>query len=140
VGGAINGNVADNDHVLGKRRTDAAHHGADARGEFRHRERLGHVVVRADIEAADAVALFGARGQHDDRQVARRSLRAQAAGDFNARKLGQHPVEQDDVRLAFLDQQERLFAVSRGCNLIAFLDEVVAEQLDERASSSTISA
>jgi hypothetical protein len=44
---------------------------ADARNQLLGRERLGDVVVRARLEAGDLVELFGARGEEDDRQLAR---------------------------------------------------------------------
>ena len=58
------------------RAAGAAQHGIDARQQFARREGLGHVVVGAAIEACDLVALGGARGEHDDRQIARRRARA----------------------------------------------------------------
>ena len=49
-------------------RAGAAQQRAHARQQFRHRERLDDVVVGAGREAAHALALLAARGQHDDRQ------------------------------------------------------------------------
>ncbi len=43
----------------------------DAREQLAHRERLGDVVVRADLEAEELVPLLDAGRQHDDRDAPR---------------------------------------------------------------------
>jgi len=53
-------------------------------------------------------------------------------GRFDASELGQHPVEQNDVGLALRHLQQGILAIGRDCDLIAFLDQVVADQLDQR--------
>ena len=67
---------------------------AHAAQQLRRRERLRHVVVRAELEPEHAVDLRVARRQHQDRHVA---LGAQLAADVGARHPGQHHVEDDDV-------------------------------------------
>ena len=62
--------------------------------QFPGRERLGHVVVGAELEADDLVNLTVLRGQHDDRHV--RPF-PQAPADLAARQAGQHEVEQHQV-------------------------------------------
>ena len=57
---------------------------AHAAQQLRGRERLRHVVVRAELEPEHAVDLRVARGQHQDRHVA---LGAQRAADLGAREL-----------------------------------------------------
>src|SRR5664279_1909319 len=52
---------------LGGAPQDAAH----ARDELARRERLGDVVVGAELEADDAIDLVAARGEKEDRHVAR---------------------------------------------------------------------
>ena len=58
------------DRLVQRLRRLAAQHRADARQQFLRRKGLGQVVVGAAIQAGQLVALFGARGQHDDRQRA----------------------------------------------------------------------
>src|SRR5262245_9912128 len=58
-------------------------------------ERLRHVVVRAELEAEDAVHLGRLRGQHDDGDAAQRLRPAQPAADLEAVDPGQHQVEHD---------------------------------------------
>src|SRR6478752_3879818 len=52
------------------RRPGAAEQGPHARAELPDRERLGDVVVGAELEADDLVELVVAGGQHDDRHRA----------------------------------------------------------------------
>src|SRR6185312_3377831 len=92
VSDAVNDDVADNDLVLSQRRANAAHDGAETRQKLRHRERLGDVVVSANVETTDTVAFLAARGEHNDRRVARFLARTQAAADFDAGRFWQHPI------------------------------------------------
>ena len=62
---------------------DPAQHGAHACDQLGRRERLGHEVVGAGLEAAQPVRLLAARRQHDDRQV--RGLGPRGAGGGTAR-------------------------------------------------------
>ena len=71
-----------------------AEDGADPRGQLAQRERLGHVVVRAQLQADDLVDLGVLRGEHDDRH---RGLGAEDPADLDAGQLGEHEVEQDEV-------------------------------------------
>ena len=59
-------------------------------------ERLGHVVVRAELQPHDLVGILDARRQHDDRRVA---FAAQGAGDLQTVDAGQAQVEHHQVRL-----------------------------------------
>ena len=54
-------------------------HRLDPRLQLARGERLGDVVVDPGLEARDLVGLVGARGQHDDRQLARARRRRAAA-------------------------------------------------------------
>src|SRR5512140_1331539 len=74
----------------------AAHGRPDPGQELARRERLGHVVVGADLEAEHAIGFLGARRDHDDRHV---GPRPELARDFNAVAPGQHDVEHDAVVL-----------------------------------------
>ena len=74
----------------------AAEHGLHAQQQLLHRERLGHVVVGAELEALHAIAFFAARGDHDDRHTPRVVL-AHQPRDFAAGDVGQHQVEQNQV-------------------------------------------
>ena len=133
MGGAVHLDIADADHVLGQAGADAAQHGAQARQKLGHRERLGEIIVGAGVEAADAVGLLAARRQHDDRHVAGFLAAAQAAADFDAGELRQHPVQQHQIGLFLGGDQQRFLAVLRFQHAIAFALQIVAQQGDQGA-------
>ena len=67
----------------------------DPRGEDARVERLGDVVVRADLQTNYLVHLCGAAGEHD--HGARDALTSQLANDVRAADVGEHPVDQTEV-------------------------------------------
>ena len=54
------------------RRRAAAQYGLDAHDQLARAERLGDVIVRAQLKPDDAVGFVAACGEHDDRDIARR--------------------------------------------------------------------
>src|SRR5690242_1656656 len=93
--GDVHGEVAV-DQRLGRRRGGRpgwrrpAQHGTDPQYELARRERLGHVVVGADLEPEYAVGLLAERGQHHHRQ--RRVECAHAPAHLKAVDARQHQV------------------------------------------------
>ncbi len=85
----------------------APQHGLHASGQLARAERLGHVVVGAELEAGDAVGLVVARGQHDHRQA---RAGADAAADLEAVDAGQADVEHDQGDLVARQLGKPLFA------------------------------
>ncbi len=83
--------------VVGRR---AAQYRVDARHELARRERLGHVVIGAAFETGDLVALLGPGREHDDGQLAGFAVALQRARELEAAHVGQHPVDEDEVRAA----------------------------------------
>src|SRR6266567_4798947 len=69
----------------------------DASSQDARVERLGDVVVRADLEADDLIHLVGAPREHDHR--ADQALAAQLEDDLGAAYVGQDPVDEDQVRM-----------------------------------------
>ena len=65
----------------------------DARDQLVRAERLGDVVVGAELEPDDAVGFLGARRQHDDRHCGRGRIGAQRVADLEAVDARQHQVE-----------------------------------------------
>ena len=57
---------------------------------------------------------------------------AQAAADFDAGQLRQHPIEQHEIGLGFVGEKQRLLAVLGFEDAIAFALEIVAQQGRER--------
>ena len=68
----------------------------DARDKLARAERLGHVVVRAETEAADLVDIVLSGGNHEDRDV---TLFPDSLADLKAVHPRQHQVEHDQVKL-----------------------------------------
>ena len=98
----------------------------DARQQFRALERLGHVVVRAALEARDLVRDGVARGEHQHRHVL--PLAAQLMTHLQAVFRRQVQVENDQVEVALARQIERDGAVGRGLDRIAFLAQPIRER------------
>jgi hypothetical protein len=104
--------LADTDDIVaGGRRLDAPHHGANPRHQLAGAERLGHVVVRAELEAGDTIGFTGPRGEHDDRHIAGP---AQCARDIEPVRLRQCQVEHHEIGPAPGDLAERIGAVCGG--------------------------
>jgi len=89
------------------------------------RERLGEVVVRAHLEADDAIGLLAARGQHDDRRV---RLGAQLAAKRQAVLARQHQVEHDQIDLAARERCPHRLAVGSDTRLETVLAQICPEQ------------
>ena len=67
---------------------------ADAGEKLAWIERLGQIVVGADLKADDPIRFLAARGQHQDWRL---RARPDIAADFEAIEIGQHHVENDGV-------------------------------------------
>ena len=104
----------------------------DAGEKLLHRERLRDVVVRAQLEAEQLVALLDARREHEDRNPARLLVLLQLAADREAVHVGQVQVEDDEVRRADEELVDRDEAAGVALDLVApVLLEVVREREGE---------
>ena len=104
----------------------APQHGLHPARELADRERLGDVVVGAELEAEDLVGLLGLRGEHDDRH---RAARADRAAHVEAVHPRQHHVEHDEVEVVLAQPVERLAPVERGDDVVALLAQRVGQKL-----------
>ncbi len=102
-----------------------AHRRLHPRAELAHGERLGDVVVGAELEAQNRVDLLRLRGEHDDRD---RAARPQPAADLEAVHPGHHRVEHHQVERLLAEAGERLAAVGGAHDLVAVLLQRVAQQ------------
>src|SRR5258707_3274452 len=93
-------------------------------------ERLGDVVVRAEIESPDAVSFFPARGQQDDRHW---STFTQFATDLEAAQPGQHNVEHDEIRQRSFGEREGFFATVRQDRPVPLFAQRVANDVGDVA-------
>jgi hypothetical protein len=94
------------DRRRGRARTPE--HGLDPSDQLPRRERLGDVVVGAELETHDAVGFLAERGQHDHRPPPRRT---DPAHDRQAVDAREHEIEDDEVRLGRFDDGPRPAAV-----------------------------
>ena len=69
----------------------------DPQDDLARAERLGDVVVGAELEADDAVELLALRGQHDERQAGGRGVALEQARELEAVEARQHQIEDDEV-------------------------------------------
>ena len=83
-------------------------------------ERLGDVVVGAEVEALGLVGGRALGGQQDHRD---RAALAQLAHDLDAVEVGHHDVEQDDVRADLFGLGQGLLAAAGGDDPEALLAE-----------------
>ena len=105
------------------------HQGPHPGQELLEPERLGQVVVRARIEAADDVFDRVAGGEHQDGSVA--PLATELRRHLESVLLGQHDVEQDDVVLVDVGQHGGFVAVRRDVHGLAlFLQTLLDEPGD----------
>ena len=93
-------------------------------------ERLGQVVVGADLEADDLVDVLVAGGQHQDRNV---GALADPAADLDPVDVGEHQVEDDQGRRRGLELRQRLVPVRRGPHQIPGVLEVERDEGRDRA-------
>ncbi len=82
----------------------APQHRTYACGELAKAEWLGDVVVGPDVEAGHAIALAGARRQHDDRHARRACACAQDAADLESAQHREIEIEDDQIRRAIVDR------------------------------------
>src|SRR3954470_12841743 len=111
--------------VAGPRHPGAPQRGLDPRAELAHGERLGDVVVGAQLEPDHLVDLLRLRGQHDDRH-ARAS--AQPPAHLEPVDVGEHEVEHHEVERLLGEARERLLPVRRRDHLVAVALEGEGQQ------------
>ena len=110
-----------------------AQDGRDAREQLHQRERLGDVVVGAELEAAHAIELGAARREHDHRHAAgRAAAAADPPAHLEAVEVGQHDVEHDQVVAPGERPVDALAAARDHLDLIALRGQGVLEAHADR--------
>ena len=109
-GGQVDGQRADDERLLSLFRGHAAQHRTDARHDLAGGEGLDDVVVRADVQAEDAVGILVARGDHEDGHA---RYAADAPADLHAVDAREHDVQQDQRGRGGVKERERLLAGAR---------------------------
>ena len=130
----VDAQAADLDRALvvgvGARHARAPQRRLHARAELAHRERLGDVVVGAELEPEDLVDLLGLGGEHDDRHGL--ALGAQAPADLQAVHARQHHVQHDEIEDLLVEARERLAAVGGLHDFVAVALQREGEQRLDR--------
>ncbi len=88
------------DRLAGAGVLPAAQDGTDPRHQLQHAERLGDVVLRAEVQPGHLVGLRPAGREQDDREAGRFRVLFQAAQGLEPVHAGEHDVQQEDVRQA----------------------------------------
>jgi hypothetical protein len=103
----------------------------DPQRQLAHLERLGHVVVGADLQPLDAVGVGAARGEEDDGDVLGLGRAAERAADLEPRVVGQHEIEQHQVGGLPLAQAQGFGTEAGRVDPEPLLRELVGEQLTQ---------
>ena len=85
-------------------RTLASQQGLGPGQQLARRERLGDVIVGAAVQAGQLVFFHALGGEHDDGDGGEIAVGADARQQAQARLVRQHPVQQDQMRRAVLDE------------------------------------
>ena len=110
-------------------RREAGQQALDPGQQLRRVERLDQVVVGTGAEALDLLLDLALGGQHDDRDVGRLALlRPDLGRDLVAVQLGQHHVEEDQVRPLGAPQPEAFGTIRRHDDVVALLLQGVLQQ------------
>ncbi len=125
--------VAEAEHV--RRLHDrASQHRLDARAQLARVERLGDVVVGAELEPHDLLGVVRPGGEDDDRRAA--AAAAQLATDLEAVLARQHDVEQDE-RVVVHRRQTKGIGSGRGDRDLVSLARQVGLSVNAMVGSSS---
>ena len=128
MGHRVQAQAAGFNRVVGHLRGTTAQHRLDAGRQFARREWFGDVIVSADFQTAYLVDFFATRGQHDDGDSLAVFVRLEAAREVDATHPGQHPVEDDQIRLHFAHHLLRLLHAQCADRVVTCLGQVECKQ------------
>ncbi|MCY1440033.1 hypothetical protein D9M71_562900 [compost metagenome] len=110
-------------------RLDPAQQRLDPGHQFKHRERLGQVVVGAQFQAEDAVHFTGAGAGDDDRCVVRHG--PGPAANFQAVDARQHQVENQGVPVTLFQQFQGSVAIAFVHHVQLLVTQVQGDQVGD---------
>ena len=99
----------------------AREHDVDAREQLTNEDRLGEVVLHAELEPADLVLDRALRREEDDGDRRPLAALAKAADERVAVHPGELRVGDDEVRRLLLDHLERGRSIGRACDVVTSL-------------------
>src|SRR5437868_4828322 len=76
--------VAEGQRFAGQRRANAAQYRTHSSEQLARAERLGHIIVRAGLKAADAITLLTTSSEHDNRDMRGSRTAAKTAANLYA--------------------------------------------------------
>jgi len=106
----------------------ATQHGPHAGHHLARAKRLGDVVVRAQLQAHDAVGVLDAGGDHDDGRGGQGRVAAHGAGHIPAIAVGQHQVQHHQIGFLAANGMQRGRAVVGHGDLEAALLKIGSDQ------------
>lgn len=116
-------------NACGQRLLKTPQHGPDARRELASSKRFGDVIVGANVQAANAVFLPGARGQENNRDARKVTAFANLAADFKTAVAGNHDVEQKENRRLLACLGQHFVARNTKAHIEPSRLQVVADQV-----------
>ena len=112
-------------------RRGAAQQRLDAGDQLTHGERLGDIVVRAQLEAEDLIHLVALGGQHDDGDVRSRRRALEPPAHFHAINAGEHDIQQHHRGTLMRTDYQRVFARRGGHDPVPRRLEIEREQFKD---------
>ena len=122
--------VAEPERVARQLAARAAHDRLHAGHDLGQAEGLRHVVVSARTERVDLVLDRVLRGQEQDRGLV--ATLAEPAADLDPLDVGEHPVEDDQVRIEAGDGGERFAPRRRLLDLESLVSQSRRDGVDDR--------
>src|SRR6185437_12547599 len=100
----------------------------DTRYKLARAERLGDVIVAANLETEDTVHLVDPRRQKQNRQAREAPAGSYAAAKLKAVQTGQHHIEHNQIGRVPFDRCEGAIAAAKDAGLESRAREVVFDQ------------
>ncbi len=104
----------------------------DARRQFARVERLGKIIVGAQLQTDNAIHVFAARGQHQHRDAA---VDAQTLENLKPIQAGKHDIQHDQVVAALLRRLQRRVPLMNALHREAL---ALQKLLEQRAQLSIV--
>ena len=101
------------------------------RHQLARAEGLGDVIVAADFEAQHAIHFIGSRRQEEDGDPGQRAVLPHAAAEVETVAVGQHDVENDQVRFPDFQLFDRAFRAGDDARRQSLAAQIVLEQRGE---------
>ena len=103
----------------------------DARQHFAVGKRLGYECINAKLIGIGAILLLSFCGEHQDSDVTQSGVFFNLLEDFETIFVGQHQVKNNDIRLMFPSEVDRIIAIVNFKNVVSFLIQDEAEGFND---------